>query len=199
MIKKASEENLETANALLKSSYNYYRESSCVVLQSGVILNLVPSRLATGTQFQPSMDGVEILDLSIPRKLLLWAYTLLHGRCANITAIVKYCEENAKSKMKKGTGTSPATINVSSTTTTLAGAGKDGASHVGGSDVEASPLTTMTSTLLSEGDTRHSVNQMPSPGESQKGLFVTLQLHQCKNTVAERSNLAGHEGDSDKS
>lgn len=101
MIKKASEENLETANALLKSSYNYYRESSCVVLQSGVILNLVPSRLATGTQFQPSMDGVEILDLSIPRKLLLWAYTLLHGRCANITAVVKYCEENAKVWMLK--------------------------------------------------------------------------------------------------
>jgi len=96
IIKKASEENLETANALLKSTYNYYRESSCVVLQSGVILNLVPSQLATGTQFQPSMDGVEILDLSIPRKLLLWAYTLLHGRCASITAVVKYCEENAK-------------------------------------------------------------------------------------------------------
>lgn len=81
----------------------------------------------------------------------------------------------------------------------VAGAGKDGVSHVGSSDVEASPLTTMTSTLLSEGDTRHSVNQIPSPGESQKGLFVTPQLHQCKNTVAERSNLAGHEGDSDKS
>lgn len=81
----------------------------------------------------------------------------------------------------------------------VAGAGKDGVSHVGSSDAEASPLTTMTSTLLSEGDTRHSVNQIPSPGESQKGLFVTPQLHQCKNTVAERSNLAGHEGDSDKS
>jgi hypothetical protein len=41
------------------------------------------------------MDGVGILDLSIPRKLLLWAYTLSHG-CANIAVVVKHCEENAK-------------------------------------------------------------------------------------------------------
>ena len=96
MIKKTLDENLETANALLRSSYNFYRESSCVMLPSGVNLYLVPSQLAAGTQFQPSMDGVEILDLSIPRKLLLWAYTLLHGRCANIAVVVKHCEENAK-------------------------------------------------------------------------------------------------------
>lgn len=96
MIKKASDDDLETANALLRSSYNFYRESSCVMLPSGVNLYLVPSRFVAGTQFQPSMDGVETLDLSIPRKLLLWAYTLLHGRCANIAGVVKYCEENAK-------------------------------------------------------------------------------------------------------
>jgi hypothetical protein len=43
-----------------------------------------------------------ILDLSLPIKLLLWAYTLiLHGCCENITAVVKQCEENATSKMNK--------------------------------------------------------------------------------------------------
>ena len=78
----------------------------------------------------------------------------------------------------------------------VAGAGKDGVSHVGSSDVEAAPLTTVVSTLLSDGDSRHSVNRLSSPSESQKGPL----LHQCKNTVVERSNLVGHEGgDSDKS
>lgn len=96
VIKKASDENLETANSLLKSSYNFYRECSCVMPPSGVNLYLVPSELAMETQIQPSMNGVEILDLSIPRKLMLWAYTLLHGRYANISVVVKQCEESAK-------------------------------------------------------------------------------------------------------
>ncbi|KAJ6422369.1 hypothetical protein OIU84_027345 [Salix udensis] len=96
MIKKVSDENLETATSLLRSSYNFYRESSCVMLPSGINLSLVPSRLAVQAQVQPSLDGVEILDLSIPRKLLLWAYALLHGRYANISVVVKHCEENVK-------------------------------------------------------------------------------------------------------
>lgn len=96
MIKKASDENFEIANSLLRSSYNFYRESSCVMLPSGVNLYLVPSRHALETQIKPGFDGVEILDLSIPRKLLLWAYTLLHGRYANISVVVKHCEENVK-------------------------------------------------------------------------------------------------------
>lgn len=95
-VKKASDENLEAASALLRSSYNFYRESSCVMPSSGVNLYLVPSWLAKDTQFKPTMDGAEILDLSIPRKLLLWAYTLLHGRYTNISFVVKHCEENAK-------------------------------------------------------------------------------------------------------
>lgn len=36
------------------------------------------------------------IDLSIPRKLLLWAYMLLNGRYASISVVVKHCEENAK-------------------------------------------------------------------------------------------------------
>lgn len=200
MIKKAADENLETASALLKSSYNFYRESSCVMLPSGVNLYLVPFRLATGTQFQPSVDGVEILDLSVPRKLLLWAYTLLHGRYANISVVVKHCEENVKSKMKKGTGNSSTPSSVRSGTTTHTGGGKDGAvSHGGGSDVEASPATTAASASSFEGDTPQSVNLLLSSGESIKGLFSAPQLHQCKNAVAEKSHsVALERGDSDK-
>lgn len=96
MISRATDENLETANTLLRSSYNFYRESSCVMPPSGLKLYMVPSRSAIETQFQPSTEGVEMIDLSIPRKLIMWAYTLLHGRCANVSTVVKYCEENAK-------------------------------------------------------------------------------------------------------
>lgn len=96
MVKKASDENLEVASSLLRSSYNFYRESSCVMPSSGVNLYLVLSWLAKDTQLRPTMDGAEILDLSIPRKLLLWSYTLLHGRYTNISFVVKHCEENAK-------------------------------------------------------------------------------------------------------
>lgn len=97
IIRKASDENLETANTLLRCCYNFYRESSSIMLPSGgVNLYAVPSRLATEAQIHLGMNGVEIVDLSIPRKLLLWAYTLLHGRCTSISVVVKHCEENAK-------------------------------------------------------------------------------------------------------
>lgn len=95
-VKRAAEVNWETANSLLRSSYNFFRESSCVLLPSGLNLYLVPHRLAIGVNFQHRMDGVEILDFSMPRKLLLWAYTLVHGHFANISAVVKHCEEHLK-------------------------------------------------------------------------------------------------------
>lgn len=96
VIEKASDENLETANTLLRASYNFYRESSSVMLTSGLNLYLIPSQSAAEVQFHPSMSGIEALDLSIPRKLLLWAYALLYGRCANISVVVKHCEEITK-------------------------------------------------------------------------------------------------------
>lgn len=96
VVKKASDENLEIASGLLRSSYNFYRESSSVMPSSGVNMYLVPSWLLRDTQLRSSTDGAEILDLSIPRKLLLWAYTLLHGRYTNISFVVKHCEENAR-------------------------------------------------------------------------------------------------------
>lgn len=96
IVKKASDGNLETARDLLRCSYNFYRESSSITLPSVVNLYLVPYQLIRGIQSQTATEGVEILDVSIPRKLLLWAYTLLQGRYASVSAVVKYCEENVK-------------------------------------------------------------------------------------------------------
>lgn len=96
LIKKASDENLEIANTLLRACYNFYRESSSVVLTSGLNFYVIPSQLVTETPFDPTMTGVEALDLSIPRKLLLWAYVLVHGRYTNILVVVKHCEEISK-------------------------------------------------------------------------------------------------------
>ncbi|GAB2275872.1 hypothetical protein Dimus_010617 [Dionaea muscipula] len=106
MLKKASEDNMETAHSLLRSAYSFYRDSSSVVLTSGVNLYLVPTRMATTLHFQPDVDGIEMIDVSIPRKLLMWAFVLLHGGYTSISAVVKYCEENAKSRVKKGAGSS---------------------------------------------------------------------------------------------
>ncbi|PQQ13900.1 uncharacterized protein Pyn_06404 [Prunus yedoensis var. nudiflora] len=197
-VKKASDENLEAASALLRSSYNFYRESSCVMPSSGVNLYLVPSWLAKDTQFKPTMDGAEILDLSIPRKLLLWAYTLLHGRYTNISFVVKHCEENAKSKMKKGAGTLfvPSNASTPNTSTTQAGCGRDGAGHAGTSDAETALVTTVVSASLLE-DSMQCANPPPS-GVCRRSLFAP-QLHHCSNTVAEQSNTTADGGGLDKS
>ncbi|XP_024930366.2 calcineurin-binding protein 1 isoform X2 [Ziziphus jujuba] len=215
VIKKASDENLETANSLLKSSYNFYRECSCVMPPSGVNLYLVPSHLAMETQIQPNMNGVEILDLSIPRKLMLWAYTLLHGRYANISVVVKQCEESAKSKVKKGAAvlsSTPPNASTPNTTPTQtgvgSGGGKDGSGHGGGSsDVESSPVTPpkiSTSFPENNANATYCATPLPSPAESQKDLSASPKLHRCNNTVSERSSataiipLAHEEGDQDK-
>lgn len=96
IINKASDDNLETANTLLRACYNFYRESSSVVLTSGLNFYLIPSQLVTHISFNPSTAGIDALDLSIPRKLLLWAYVLSHGRFASISIVVKHCEEISK-------------------------------------------------------------------------------------------------------
>ncbi|GMQ03578.1 hypothetical protein CsSME_00049332 [Camellia sinensis var. sinensis] len=101
IIKKTSEQDLETAATLLRCSYNLSRDTSCAVLPSSINLNVVPFQLATAGHFYPGLDGVNALDLNIPRKLLLWAYTLLHGHYTNIPAVMKYCEENAKKQPKQ--------------------------------------------------------------------------------------------------
>ncbi|CAN0907300.1 Calcineurin-binding protein 1 [Linum grandiflorum] len=98
-VRKAEDKDFEAANSLLKSCYYLYRESSCGLLPSGINLYVAPSKVALDTKVQLGVDGVEVVDLSIPRKLLLWAYVLLHGRYASIGAVLKYCEENVKVRM----------------------------------------------------------------------------------------------------
>lgn len=96
IIKKVSEEDLETATTLLRSCYNFYKDTSCAMLPSGINLYTVPSQLASETYIQPGIDGVDIIDMSTSRKLILWAYTLLHGHYTSISVAIKYFEEHAK-------------------------------------------------------------------------------------------------------
>ncbi|XVF48614.1 hypothetical protein PTKIN_Ptkin03bG0204200 [Pterospermum kingtungense] len=202
VIKKASDGDLETANSLLRSSYNFYRESSFVMLPSGVNLYLVPSRLVKEKEVPSSMEGVEILDLSIPRKLLLWAYTLLNGRYASISVVVKHCEENAKLKMKRGaaTSTTPQNTNISITVSShsAVGSSKDAASHGAGSEAEAAPVTSRSPALVSESDSRNSTSPIPSTSDGQRSLAVAPQLHPCNNNEGERSIVANQGEDPNK-
>uniref|UniRef100_A0A1J3CAW9 Calcineurin-binding protein cabin-1 n=1 Tax=Noccaea caerulescens TaxID=107243 RepID=A0A1J3CAW9_NOCCA len=107
---KVSEENLETANSLLKSCYNYFRETASVTLPSEINLYSALPGVATEGEILPGIEGVEVIDVSIPRKLLLWAYTLFHGHCGSISQVVKYMEENTKPKMKRGASTSSSVV-----------------------------------------------------------------------------------------
>ncbi|XP_074317370.1 calcineurin-binding protein 1 [Silene latifolia] len=183
LVKKASEENLDTANSLLRSAYSFYRDSSSIVLTSGINLFWVPSRLATTGQFHPSTDGVEIVDISVPRKLLLWAYTLLHGRCPGISAVVKYCEENFKSKMKKasaGLSSSSASLPTVPAAQSVAAVSKDGI--LGSYD----PAVAGSSSSMPETISIPGLNIAPLTNNSQKILSTDQQLHHCNNAVSEK-------------
>ncbi|XP_043721210.1 calcineurin-binding protein 1 [Telopea speciosissima] len=195
IIKQASEENVETAVTLLRSSYNFYRESSCVTLPLGIKLCTVPYQLAAEATFQPGVDGVDVIDLSIPRKLLLWAYMLVHGRYSNISAVVKYCEEIAKSKMKRGTGTSSATSHSNiPTSTTNAGGGKERVGHDECSEVEDTPSTTVASASLPEGEGVERCSNMPgSYAQTQKSSSTTQQLLPCCNSNKETTGPVANE------
>ncbi|XP_007012204.2 PREDICTED: uncharacterized protein LOC18588015 isoform X2 [Theobroma cacao] len=201
IIKKASDGDMETANSLLRSSYNFYRESSCVMLPSGVNLWLVPSQLVKEKQFPSSMEGAETLDLSIPRKLLLWAYTLLNGRYASISVVVKHCEENAKLKMKRGAATSSApqntNISIAVSSHTAVSSSKEVPSNGGGSEAEAAPVTSVPPALVSEGESRHPTSPLPPSSEGQRSFSLAPQLHPYKNE-GEKSTVAHDAGDPNK-
>ncbi|OVA14456.1 Tetratricopeptide repeat-containing domain [Macleaya cordata] len=198
VIKQVSEEYMDTANMLLRSSYNFYKESSCGTLPSGINLyTVLSSLLAPDAPFKPGTDGVDIIDLSIPRKLLLWAYTLVHGRYSNILAVVKHCEENAKSKMKKGGGTSsiPSHTNTpTSAATHSGGGGKERVAHDGCGETEENPLPMVASTSLPEADGARCSNVLSSPTETQKTSFSAPQLQQCNNGATEKSISDVNEG-----
>ncbi|KAL6893667.1 hypothetical protein ACP4OV_007765 [Aristida adscensionis] len=110
-IKQTSENNLETAVTVMKSTYNFYRESSCGTFPSGINLYTVTPSPAPAEGLPQAPAMVETLDLSIPRKLLLWVYTLVHGRYSNISSVVKYCDE-MKARNKRGTPATTASSQV---------------------------------------------------------------------------------------
>lgn len=97
-IKRPSEENMETATMLLKSAYNFFKDSSCALLPSCLHLYVVPcQQLVTEGNIQSNVHAVDINETITSKKLLLWAYTLLHGRCfTNVSMIIKYCEDTVK-------------------------------------------------------------------------------------------------------
>ncbi|GJU18335.1 tetratricopeptide repeat-like superfamily protein [Tanacetum coccineum] len=162
VIKRPSEENMEVATMLLKSSYNFYRDSSCAVLPSCVNLYVMPSQLPTEGYIPPNVDPFEP---NTAKKLLGWAYTLLHGRCiTNIPVIIKYCEEILKSKMKKGGGgslpsTPPTPTVMHSVVACQTGVGKD---VVGISSGKETTAMNVDPTTLTE-ETKSSENLSSKP------------------------------------
>ncbi|KAL6985490.1 hypothetical protein U1Q18_018864 [Sarracenia purpurea var. burkii] len=221
IVKKASVPDLETAATLLRCSYSLCRDTLCATLPSGVNLYMVPFQLATEGNFHPAMDGVNVLELSIPRKLLLWAYALLHGRYTNISVVIKYCEENAKSKMKKGTASSsvPSNTNTPTHAASHTGSEKDEASKSG--EAEAAPSTAMASAALPKNESIDNVvitssfpesesaqnvsSPLPEGGENTHSqnlasstkipkISSATQLLRCNSTVAEKSNLDVQDG-----
>ncbi|GER25614.1 tetratricopeptide repeat protein [Striga asiatica] len=129
IIKRVSDEDLETAATLLKSSYNFYKDTSCSLLPSGVNLYIVPAQLGTETYVQPGIEGIDILDMNTSRKLLLWAYSLLHGHYVNISHVIKHCEENVRLRIRKGTGGTSTPSNAQTPTNAasqMGGGAKDG-------------------------------------------------------------------------
>ena len=101
-IKQVLSENMDQATNLLRQAFTFYRDCAGP-FPSGISLFLVPvgsnvsannvDTIATLTSSTSSLVGV---DLSVPRKLLLWAYTLVHGHTCSIAEAVKFCEEQAK-------------------------------------------------------------------------------------------------------
>ncbi|EPS68221.1 hypothetical protein M569_06550, partial [Genlisea aurea] len=96
IVKRASDDDLETAALLLRSSYSFYRDTSCALLPSGINLYTAPSQLSAETYVQPGIDGFDIIDMNTSRKLLLWAYSLVHGCYTNVAHVIRFCEDAAK-------------------------------------------------------------------------------------------------------
>lgn len=104
LVVQASLDNLEKATTLLRSSYVFYRDSFSGPFPNGIYLFVTqPGRNSIQPEGLPNLGlpggpppGAEELDISTPRKLLLWAFALVHGRTGSVAEAVKYCEEQAK-------------------------------------------------------------------------------------------------------
>ncbi|KAL8264591.1 hypothetical protein R6Q59_022721 [Mikania micrantha] len=180
VIKRHSEENLEDATMLLRSCYNYYRDSTCALLPSCLRLYVVPCQQSTEGTIQSNMHDVDIVETNISKKLLLWAYTLLHGRCfTNVAVIIKYCEETLKSKMKKGGGSlstppAPATHPVIACQT---GVGKDVIGITNGKEPTPSTcaMNVVDPTSLTETKNQENLSSKAEIGTDCDEVSVSLQ------------------------
>ncbi|KAJ0982851.1 hypothetical protein J5N97_011106 [Dioscorea zingiberensis] len=128
--------------------------------------------------------GFNVLDLSIPRKLLLWAYTLVHGRYSNISAVVKFCEENAKSRMRRGIPThsvvQPASV---PTGYCHSGGGRERNDRDEYVDSEDNPSNTQTVSSHQE-EMAHTPNSSLATNEPVKYFDSAPQLQKCNSTKA---------------
>lgn len=104
-VTQASVDNLEKATALLRSAYVFYRDSFSGPFPNGInVYHIQPGKFPVRAEgANPHLIlpgglpvGAEALDLSTPRKLLMWAFALVHGRAGTVAEAVKYCEEQAK-------------------------------------------------------------------------------------------------------
>ncbi|KAL2642164.1 hypothetical protein R1flu_009751 [Riccia fluitans] len=102
-VRQASVENLEKATSLLRSTYGFYRDSLAGPFPGGINLFLVqgPGISGEGSSNGSLASHSKPVDISCPRKLLLWAFTLVHGRTGSVAEAVKYCEEQAKPRLKR--------------------------------------------------------------------------------------------------
>ncbi|XP_024373289.1 calcineurin-binding protein 1 isoform X1 [Physcomitrium patens] len=163
LVKQASTENLDKATALLRSAYVFYRDSFSGPFPSGINLYLLhPSKMpsrgegSTSTLSGGSQAGCETLDISTPRKLLMWAFTLVHGRTGVVAEAVKYCEEQAKPRLKKG----PSSLSQGSAAAAAAAVTIPISSGI----QEKTVTTEKTNISLS----KHLVSQSPLPAEADR-------------------------------
>ncbi|CAA7407719.1 unnamed protein product [Spirodela intermedia] len=165
-VRQASEEHMEAAAALLRCAYNFFRDSSCGTFPSGIRLYTVSSL--------PVPEGVGALDLSVPRKLLLWAYTLMHGHYSSISSVMKFFEDNIKSRVRKGVAAPSASAHPAP---------------------PASSLQTGGAKERSEAGETPAVEETPT-SEAQMPQFLGRQLlHQCSSSRASENSCAGSRED----
>ncbi|KAI4376285.1 hypothetical protein MLD38_014066 [Melastoma candidum] len=204
IIKKASESNLETASDLLRYSYNFYRESIFTSTTPAVNLYLVPHKLLLQKESKSSSEGVEILDVTVQRKLLLWAYTLFRGHCTSISGAVKYCEDNLKPKTKKG---GAGVVSALPTTLLVSGGGKEGPPCAGSESgpvpeslTVAAEEKVLTPVVVAENDRdKDDPAARESPTKLKQGFAVTVPaLVHCSNSGEKiTSSKAADEGHND--
>ncbi|KAI7732217.1 hypothetical protein M8C21_006100 [Ambrosia artemisiifolia] len=177
-IKRHTEENLEDATMLLRSCYNFYRDSSCALQPSCLRLYVVPCQPSTEGSIQSNVHAVDIVETNTSKKLLLWAYTLLHGRCfTNVAVIIKYCEETVKSKMKKGGGSlsTPPTLAMHSVIACQTGVGKDAVGISSGKETTPSTSAVNADPTHTETNNQENLSSKPETGTSCDEVPASLQ------------------------